>query len=354
MSEARQALADSVERSFASAWTTEAVVAAENGNAPASALAEVAALGLDQVHALAETGSGWQDAGVVLRALGRHAVPLPLAETIAANWLLHRAALDAPACARTLASLPGDGWAGEGAGLSATLVDLPWARAVDEVVLLSATPGGARVARFARTDGELHEAASIAGESRDTLVFRDARPLETAEVALPADAVEILMAAVRAAQMAGALEAILAIAVDYAGEREQFGRPISRFQAVQQELARLAGEVAAAGVAADVALRALDEKPRSLERPFGSPGDPGFDVAVAKVMVGEAAELGPRIAHQVLGAIGFTYEHRLHLFTRRLWAWRAEYGNARAWSARLGNLVRTEPSEDIWTRVTAR
>lgn len=354
MSEARQALADSVERSFASTWTTEAVVAAENGQAPASALADAAALGLDQVHALAEPGSGWQDAGVVLRALGRHAVPLPLAETIAANWLLHRAALDAPAAIRSLASLPGGAEFADGTTLSATLVDLPWGRAADEVVLLSATERGARVARFARTDGELQEAASIAGEPRDRLIFRDARPREVAEIALPANTVEMLMAVVRAAQMAGALEAILAIAVEYAGERVQFGRPIGRFQAVQQELARLAGEVAAAGVAADVALRALDEKPLAVEGSFGSPSDPGFDVAVAKVMVGEAAELGPRIAHQVLGAIGFTYEHRLHLFTRRLWAWRAEYGTAREWAARLGSLARSNPSEGIWSRVTAR
>lgn len=354
MSDTRQALADSVDRTFASAWTTDAVVAAEGEGAPESAIAATEALGLDQVHALAEAGGGWQDAAVVFKALGRHAVPIPLAETIVANWLVRRAGLDAPAAVRTLAATPADAELDAERGLSATLSEVPGARLAEEVVVTIPGGSGLQVARFARADAELQARSSLAGEARDTLVYRSARALEAREVALPPNSVEVLMAATRAAQIAGALEAVLQIAVYYAGEREQFGRPIGRFQAIQQELARLAGEVAAAGVAADLALRALDEKALAQDGVFGAPEDPGFDVAVAKVTAGEAAETGPRIAHQVLGAIGFTYEHRLHLFTRRLWAWRAEYGTASAWAGRLGQLALHDTDSDLWARLTAR
>ena len=71
-------------------------------------------------------------------------------------------------------------------------------------------------------------------------------------------------------------------------------------------------------------------------------------------MVGDAAEHAPRIAHQVHGAIGFTYEHRLHFFTRRLWAWRVEFGNADAWAERLGAGVLAHGADALWPLVTAR
>ena len=55
--------------------------------------------------------------------------------------------------------------------------------------------------------------------------------------------------------------------------------------------------------------------------------------------VGEAAGTGAAIAHQVHGAMGFTYEHTLHHATRRLWAWREEFGNETYWAMRLGRMV---------------
>ena len=84
---------------------------------------------------------------------------------------------------------------------------------------------------------------------------------------------------------------------------------------MQQELAVLAGEAAAAQAAADAAAArdsTLDD------------GSAALAVAVAKMRVGEAAGRGSKVAHQVHGAIGFTHEHELHYRTRRLWAWRDE------------------------------
>jgi acyl-CoA dehydrogenase len=149
--------------------------------------------------------------------------------------------------------------------------------------------------------------------------------------------------------MAGALEAILDLAVAYANERVAFGRPIAKFQAVQHNLARLAGEVAAAIAAAGSAADAIATA-------SGADFDEGvfLEVASAKIRVGEAAGEGAAIAHQVLGAIGFTREHVLHRFTRRLWAWRDDFGNESQWAVQLGRRVAANGAEALWPMLAAR
>src|SRR5947208_1449571 len=142
--------------------------------------------------------------------------------------------------------------------------------------------------------------------------------------------------------MAGALESCLTQAVRYATERKQFGKPIGNFQAIQQNLAVLAGHVAASGIAAESAFRAAERN------------DARFEIAVAKVRVGEAAGVGAGIAHQTHGAIGFTYEHSLHFATRRLWSWRAEFGSENAWARQLGRAVAARGADALWSDLTAR
>jgi len=145
--------------------------------------------------------------------------------------------------------------------------------------------------------------------------------------------------------MAGALEHILDQSVQWSLDRVQFGRAIAKFQAVQHNLAMLAGEVAAAGAAADAAAEAISEQ--------GISGDSvASAVAAAKVRVGEAAGSGAAIAHQVHGAMGFTYEHSLHHATRRLWAWREEFGNEALWAERLGRMVAERGADALWPFIT--
>ena len=95
----------------------------------------------------------------------------------------------------------------------------------------------------------------------------------------------VMGAAVRATQMAGALAAILDIAVDYAQERKAFGRAIAKFQAVQHNLARLAGETAAALAAAGSAADAIAHAEAFDEAVF-------LEVAAAKIRAGGAAGVG--------------------------------------------------------------
>jgi acyl-CoA dehydrogenase len=70
--------------------------------------------------------------------------------------------------------------------------------------------------------------------------------------------------------------------------------------------------------------------------------------------VGEAAGVAAGIAHQVHGAIGFTYEHSLHFWTRRLWSWRAEFGSESRWAAELGRAVVGRGADALWSDLTAR
>jgi alkylation response protein AidB-like acyl-CoA dehydrogenase len=145
----------------------------------------------------------------------------------------------------------------------------------------------------------------------------------------------------RSLQMAGALAHITAISVQYAQDRVQFGRPIGKFQAVQQNLAVLAGQTAAASAAADLAAEAVADGIRMLP------------IAAAKSRTGEAAGQGAAIAHQVHGAIGFTYEHTLHFFTKRLWSWRDEFGNEAEWNLHVGRHMAKAGADRLWAEITA-
>ena len=76
-------------------------------------------------------------------------------------------------------------------------------------------------------------------------------------------------------------------------------------------------------------------------------------IAVAKSRAGEAAGIGAAIAHQIHGAIGFTYEHSLHFLTRRLWAWRDEYGGEAEWNLLLGRHLAAAGADRLWPELTA-
>ncbi|MBO0712257.1 MAG: acyl-CoA dehydrogenase, partial [Acetobacteraceae bacterium] len=185
---------------------------------------------------------------------------------------------------------------------------------------------------------------NLAREPRDTLSFSHTLP--AAQVRPAATGLGLLQlravgAAMRSLQMAGALMRIAAIATQYAQERVQFGRPIGKFQAVQHNLAVLAGQTAAAIAAADLAAEAVADGVRLLP------------IAAAKSRTGEASGLGASIAHQVHGAIGFTYEHSLHFSTKRLWSWRDEFGNETEWNLFVGRHVATAGADRLWDEITA-
>ena len=151
----------------------------------------------------------------------------------------------------------------------------------------------------------------------------------------------------RSLQIAGALETMLDITVQYSNERVAFEKKISKFQAVQHNLARLAGETSAALAAASSAADAISNATSFDDAIF-------LEAAAAKVRCAEAADKGAAIAHQVFGAIGFTAEHILHRFTLRALAWRDDFGNESYWAVELGKMVAARGADDLWPLVASR
>jgi len=352
MNELRTILSDVVTRLFTDRVTKDLIESAETGAWPDALWQAVEDNGLTWPlvpESQGGAGGTWGDAFVVARAAGRHAVPLPIVETIVASWLLSTSGLDVPSGPLTIAPVHREDRlrltrAGSGWRLGGVAARVPWGRAAGHVVIVTEAEGRVMVGLAARSSAQVKTDQNLAREPRDTLAF-DAAPVVAVAPAgrgLPVHAVWLYGALVRSAQIAGGLDYLLRQASQYATERRQFGKPIGSFQVIQQNLAVLAGHTAAAGTAAAHAFRAADR------------GDAAFEIAVAKVRVGEAAGVGASIAHQVHGAIGFTYEHALQFVTRRLWSWRAEFGGEGEWSAELGRSVAERGADALWPHLTAR
>jgi acyl-CoA dehydrogenase len=331
-------LYDSALRLFGDLATTPVLAAAESGTWPEALWAAVAAAGYLDV--LADGLGGMAEAATILRAAGHHAAPIPLPETMLAHWLCAACGIDAPEGPLTVAPVePGDTVMLVGETLAGRAEYVPWGRDAAAIVLIG--EGRLHVALRAQAGYELD--LNLAGEPRDRLVAV-AEGVASASLADGVDPALLLRTAalMRAAQMAGAMEATLALATRYANDRIQFGRPIGKFQAIQQQLAVLAEETAAALVAVEAAARAVAEA-----RPLAE-----FAVAAAKIRAGEAAGKVAEIAHQVHGAIGFTAEHYLHRLTRRLWSWRDEFGTEAYWSQLLGRTIAAAGADALWPTIT--
>ncbi|MBV8619187.1 MAG: acyl-CoA dehydrogenase family protein [Curvibacter sp.] len=266
----------------------------------------------------------------VLAECGAHALPLPLADTLLARALLSAAGVEAPTGSVALAQ-------GE--------------RLADGGLRCALVRGG-RVATsvLAQADGGWHllpvDAAQPAPQALalDAALRWDAASLQTASPVAAPKGVELrtLQAAVVAAQMAGALTVVFERTLQYANERQQFGRPIGKFQAIQHQLAVMSEHVFAARMAAQIGCGGPGPWPDRLR------------VATAKARCSEAALAVSETAHALHGAIGFTAEYELQLFTRRLHAWRQAAGSESYWHEVAGAalLAHEGPTLDVVRRIT--
>ncbi|MCF7550820.1 acyl-CoA dehydrogenase family protein [Pseudonocardia sp. WMMC193] len=299
-------------------------------------------------------GSGGDplDAAAVVRVVAAHAGPVPLAEglfPVAAGCVA--AGLPFPDGPCTVAAGTGLLLRRTGAGvvLDGAVPRVPYGR-VAARILVADDGAGDRPGLLALVDPAVLTLAAgdnLAGEPRDDVVAAGSEVATDLVAEVPrgtATALRRLGALARATQIAGAVDEVLALTVRYAGEREQFGRPIGRLQAVAHQIAVLAGHAAAGSAAADAAVAAYV---RTAE-----PDDLALAVAGAKVRAGAAAGSAARIAHQVHGAIGFTQEHRLHHLTRRLWSWREEFGSEAYWAEQLGRAIVHAGADALWPTIT--
>lgn len=272
---------------------------------------------------------GIADAVAVLRPCGSHGAAIPAAEAVLGDWLASRAGLAAEeglVAVATVSTLKLQ--AGKASG---EVRRVPWGRHADVLYAVA----GTSVVRIAAKSASAVQGENMAGEPRDTLRF-DAVPA-TEVKGTSADELLAMAALLRAAQMVGAMERSLDLSLEHATQRQQFGRPISAFQAVQQMLSLIASHTAAAAAAVDLAAQ------------HATGGL--LEAAIAKSRAGEAAGLVAENAHQVIAAMGFTREHPLHRCTRRLWSWRDECGNEAFWNAKLGEAAARAGEAGVWPMI---
>ncbi|MBO1112483.1 acyl-CoA dehydrogenase family protein [Bordetella petrii] len=309
---------DSAHRLFAQAYPTDVLRAAERGQAPDTAWQAVEASGfLDALLPEAAGGAGLRlaDVAPLAQAAGWHGVGAPVIQTMLARAWLH-AAGHAPRPG-PIALAP---WTAPGAdGLQARAVGA--ARAAQWVLAAGPDADGARL--LAVADAQAVPSGGHGSLDAD-LCWPSAVVAAAAPLNVPDTALQDLAATACAGLIAGALERILQLTVEYASQRTQFGKPIGRFQAVQQQISVLAEQVWAVRAAAQLAFQSQDWMPRPLLAAQGK--------ARASAAVARSAD----IAHAVHGAIGITAEYELQCYTRRLREWRHAAGGEQYWNARIG------------------
>jgi acyl-CoA dehydrogenase len=320
----------------------------------------LAGAGLSGVGIAEESGgSGGElaDAAALIRLAAQAAAPVPLAEhALLGGWALPAAGLRVPEEPLTAVPEPGVLRAereGEDWVVSGTAPRVPYGRMAGRVVALCATGSGPLLVSLPLADMTVEEGRNLADEPRDTLsaeaVRLGPRHAAPAPAWLDGLAWRSRGALARSVQIAGALDRVSGMSVQYASERVQFTRPINRFQAVQHLLVRMKEEAVLAGMAADVAVAAAGAASGAQGEGVAS----AHDIAAAKTVAGRAVDEVTDNAHQIHGAMGMTQEHDLQLFTRRLWSWSAEFGNATAWSQVLADHVAEHGSRDCWPVITA-
>ncbi len=260
-------------------------------------------------------GLSLAQASPLLIALGKFAVPLPVGETMVARSILAGTDVETPSGPIALATgslaIPNGLTAGHLIGADN---DAIWLCKASDANLEDTGVSGSLDARI----GERHNTSSLVGEY--------------------GDGVQLLSALLRAACMTGAAQFVLDMSVAYANERAQFGKPIGRQQAVQQQLSVMAEQVVAMRLAVEMACAAADAPSSN-------------SVAAAKALTSECAPLVANCAHAVHGAIGISEEYDLQLYTRRLQAWSRADGGADYWGAQIGEAVIQSSDKPVdWVR----
>ncbi len=297
------------------------------------------------------SGASLAEGFSVLSLAGRFAVAVPLAETMLAGWMLSQAGIASPEGAMTVApaspkdriTLNADG------SLSGRARGIPFATDAKHIAALATGASGLSIALVDASACRIEDGLNLGNDSNNIVTFNNVQPvaIKPAPQDFNETALMLMGAVARSLQIAGALESMLEISVRYSNERVAFEKKISKFQAVQHNLARLAGEAAAALAAASSAADTIANSKSFDEAVF-------LEAASAKIRCAEAAEKGAAIAHQVHGAIGFTIEHILHRYTLRALAWRDDFGHESYWAVELGKMVAARGADELWPLVASR
>ena len=343
MSDATALLVQSIDRLLTDICTTEEIEHAETVGWSANIWSALADAGFAWVG-IDESGGGSggtvEDLAAILRAVGRFAAPVPIAETaMLGGWCLAEAELALPAGPVSLFDQ----------SASVAIVDgrlrvdgvVAWGRHAERVVATSTSGAEHRVYSLRPEQINVTPGANLAGEARDR-ISADVAIADVDQGVIGCSSLELQQrgALSRVIMAAGALGAMAQMTVDYTNERHQFGKPVATFQAVQHHLVTVTQCAVRAQMVADIAVRALQC------------GDCALEIAAARVVTDDAITLGTRAAHQAHGAMGVTREYPLHQLSRRLWSWRHEWGTTTTWRRRLGAEVVAAGPDGLFGLIT--
>jgi alkylation response protein AidB-like acyl-CoA dehydrogenase len=349
LTEEHEALAESVrgfaERGITTKVVRDALEADEETRPPFWAgLADQGLLGLHVAEEHGGQGFGLLELAVVLEELGRIAAPGPYLPTVLAS-----AALGASGNAKTAAELlPGlaDGTRtaalslatgltgrrdGDALVISGSVQPVLGAALADLLVLPVSTGAGEEWVVVDASELTITALPSLDRVRRVATVAAE-------EVTVPADRVLDglegprvldLAAVLLGAEAVGSASWCVTTAAEYAKVREQFGRPIGQFQGVKHKAARMLIALEQARAAVWDAARALDD----------DAAEAGFAAGVAAVIAPDAGVRTARDCIQILGGIGFTWEHDVHLYLRRALTLRALLGPAKEWASTVASLA---------------
>jgi alkylation response protein AidB-like acyl-CoA dehydrogenase len=312
----RDALRDMLKREcppavVRAAWDTRGV-----GEALWRTLAELGVVGLTVPEEHGGLGLGALDWVLLFEECGRFAAPVPLVETMAAAVPLV-AAIGSDEFKRGWLPLIARGEA----RVAIAFASAPFVRDADAADALLIEHGGT-ILTVPPGDITLEDAPSV---DRSRRLFRvtqfettHAEPWEDAQPAI--DAAFDRAALATSAELLGLGARMIEMTVDYAKVRKQFGSAIGSFQAVKHHLATAHMKLELARPAVYRAAHSIDQ---------ADPETPTH-VAMAKACASDAATFAARVALQCHGAIGYSFEHDLHLWMKRAWALASAWGDA-AW-----------------------
>ncbi len=255
-------------------------------------------------------GLGLAEAFSLFELCGEYAVPAPLSETLLARGLLAQAQASIPPGSITLAQgqLDSQGNLQCDSVRCGQVARWVLVRADQQCWLLPSALAHPSAAVFA-LDANLRWSAQQLAQVDNVNSLHDTRTLQ---------------ACIYAAQISGALNVVFQSTLQFANERQQFGRSIGKFQAIQHQLSVMSEHCFAARAAAQIGCQTPGLE---LDR---------LKVAVAKARSSEAALEVAALSHSIHGAVGFTEELDLQLFTRRLHLWRQAGGSESYWHQVLG------------------
>jgi acyl-CoA dehydrogenase len=310
-----------VDEFFRETFGPDVITAVERDGPSAALWRATGKLGLPLIGIPERSGGSGGTLGdllTVLQGAGRWAVPLPLAETSLAAWLLASCGMQVPAAPMAVIPDP-SGLRLDGDRLTGQARAVPWLRGAARLVaVVDACVVAVDPAALDVTPG-----TDLADMPSD-FVTASGVPAETYPANVTADDVLLRGALLRSAQMAGAITGAYELTRSYIKERVQFGKPIAAFQSVQLHLVELAQAATLTTLCAERAGRAAAIGTASLE------------IVATKSVANRHAGAAVRAAHQAHGAIGMTREYRLQYLTRRLHTWRGEFGDETSLNLRLG------------------